>query len=202
MGPIDERIDAPPVELADQLADREDEPGRARHVADKGQPRSRRHCSEDRLDHLARAADREWHAGYDDPRPVAPGRPPERVQRRVVLVVGGQQLGAGREAERTEDGVHAGRRVRDEDQVVRVGTDERRQRRARLVEQPLELAGQEADRLRLQPVAPALLRLEDGPRAGSERAVVEERDRRVEQPVARDPPTGGRHARHDTVPGG
>ena len=62
----------------------------------------------------------------DDLRAVAGGDRAQRVERGVVLVVVGQQLVAGLEAERLEHGVDAGRRVRHEGQAVGVGAQEAR----------------------------------------------------------------------------
>ena len=72
---------------------------------------------------LVRAVDREGEARPRPARRPAPLRP-HRVDRRVVLVVGGQQLVARLEPQRRQDGVDAGGRVRDEGEAVRVGAEE------------------------------------------------------------------------------
>ena len=118
-------------------------------------------------------------------RRVAPSRSaaaPKRVERRVVLVVAGEQLVARPEAERREDRGDARRRVGHEGEAVGIGAEERGDLRARLVEVALELAAEEPRRLALDPVPPGALGLEDGLRARAERPVVEVRDVRLEQP--------------------
>ena len=69
-----------------------------------------------------------------------------------------------------------------EREAVGVRAQEARHLATRLVQQALELAGQEPHGLALEAVAPRALGVEDGSRAGAEGAVVEERDRGVESP--------------------
>jgi hypothetical protein len=119
-----------------------------------------------------------------------PRRDSQRVAAGVVRVVGYQELVPGAEAERAQDRVHPGGHVRHEGDVRRLRADEGGERRPRLVEQPLEVAREEADRLPLQALAQALLRFEHGPRAGAEGAVIQEHAVGVEGPVR-----GERHRR-------
>ena len=170
------------VELADDRLDRQHEGGRRRHVADQREPRARRHGLEIRLDRLRRLLDRERDADDRERRPVALGGRAHGVERRVVLVVAGQQLVAGLEPERRQDGRDARRRVGHEHDPLGVAVEEPGDLEPHLVEVALELPVEEPDRLRLHPVPPDALRLEDGRRAGAERAVVEERDVGLEDP--------------------
>ena len=62
-----------------------------------------------------------------------------------------------------------------------------------LIQQLWELAAQELDRLPLEPFSERRLILEDVPRAGPKRAVVEEVDLRVERPEAGPAALGLRH---------
>lgn len=107
---------------------------------------------------------------------------PEQVDPAVLLVTR-EYLVAPLEAQRPSDRVQPRGSVRREDEVVRIGADVRR-------EPPLggvhelgvaAVAGEELDRLALQLALVALVGLEDGHGAGTERAVVQEDHVRVEQ---------------------
>ena len=119
-------------ELADEPLDRQDEPRRARHVVDERQPRPRaRPATRIASSDLAPASRRgNGSVGHDDARARAGRHGLERVPAGVVGVVRGEELVARLEIQRPEHRVDAGRGVRDEDEVVRVGPHERR--RARL----------------------------------------------------------------------
>ena len=86
--------------------------------------------------------------------------------------------------ERTDHGIDRAGRVGNEGEIVRIGPDERTQLAPRLGEEAIQVPGQELDRLPFHPVAVFPLRLEDRPRTGPERAVIQERDRGVEGPQA------------------
>jgi HAD superfamily hydrolase (TIGR01509 family) len=79
----------------------------------------------------------------------------------------------------------------DEGELVRIGTDEPSELAARRVERGLEVAREERDRLALHPLALRGLRLENRPRRGPVRPMVQEPDRRIEVPESRQV---GRHA--------
>ena len=179
---VDERVHPAAIQLADDRLDRQHEGRGRRHVADQREPRARRHGLEIRLDGLRRLLDRERDAHDRERRPVALGGRAHRVERRVVLVVAGQQLVAGLEPERRQDGRDARRRVGHEHDPLGVAVEEPGDLEPHLVEVALELPVEEPDRLPLHPVPPDALRLEDGRRAGAERAVVEERDVGLEDP--------------------
>ena len=138
--------------------------------------------AEDRVDDRVLRRDRERDPGDDDPGAVALGDVAQDVDRGVVLVVVGQELVAGLEVERADDGVHRAGRVGDEGEVVRVGADERAEVARAVAQEARQVAGEELDRLRLHPVAPAVLRLQHRARARPERAVVQEGDRGVQRP--------------------
>ena len=98
----------------------------------------------------------------------------ERVAARVVRVIGREQLVAGREVERSHDRVHAGRRVGNEREPLRIRAQELRDVAPRLVEQALELGQHEAHGLALDALSNPLRGLEHGNGAGTERPVVQE----------------------------
>ena len=127
--PVHERVDAPPVQLADQRGHGHHEGRRRRHVADHRQARARRHRLEERLHDLGRIPDRERHPDDDDGRPVSLRGRPEGVERGVVLVVAGEELVAGAEAPRRQDRGHAGGGVGDERQARPGPRPGRRRRR-------------------------------------------------------------------------
>jgi len=70
MRAVHQAVDAAPVELRDEFGDRQDECGRARHLADEDQPGPRCHPPEDRVERLPRSGDRERDARDDHTRPV------------------------------------------------------------------------------------------------------------------------------------
>jgi hypothetical protein len=102
-----------------------------------------------------------------------------------------QHLVPGLEPQRADDGVQAGGRVRDEDEIVRPRTHERGERRTRLGHPPrpldlapepaCHLAREEVRRPRLERALEALVLLEDRDRTGAEAPVIQVRDLRVEQ---------------------
>ena len=151
-------------------------------MADDCQPRPRRHRREDRLEELGVAFDLEGQPRDDD---ACVGQASDLglgVEDRVVLVVRRQELVARLEPERAEDGRHAGRRVRNEDEALGIRVQERRHLASRRVEALLEGRPQEPDRLGLELVDHRPLGLEDRHRTGSERAVVQVRDPGIEAP--------------------
>ena len=90
----------------------------------------------------------------------------------------------GRERERADDRVQGRARVRREREVV--GALRRRRRRARGAPSSSSAGNrrsrrEELDRLALELALEALVRLEDGARAGAERPVVQVDDRRIEE---------------------
>jgi hypothetical protein len=192
MRAVDERIDSAIREGAHDPGNRDDECGRARYVADHREARPIGRRVEQPRDDVVLGYGRERQPRDDDARAVARGHMSGDVQDRVVLVVGGEDLVAGLEPERPQDRVHAAGGVRDQPEVIGVRPDERADRRPDLGERPVELSGQELDRLALEPVAPRPLSVEDRRRTCAIRPVVEKCDLRVEAPVAG---KGRRHAR-------
>ena len=153
MSAVQERIDATPVEFRDQLRDRQDERSRTGDVRHDDKPGACCHSAQDRVQCLARVCDGEGECRYDDPCVIPRRHRPHRVDRRVVLVVIRQQFVAGSEAERLEDRIDAGRRVRDEGQAIRVGAEETGNGHPRSVESVRQLATEESDRFGLKLVA-------------------------------------------------
>ncbi len=179
---VDQRVHSALGERAHQRLDREHQPGGAGHVIDEGQPRARRDRGEHRVDHPRRRDARPGHGGRDHADPCGLEHA-EGVAAGVVGVVGGEHLVAVAEAQRAHHGVHPGGRIGHERQIVGIGAHEPGQREARLVEQRLQLAREEQHGLPLHPRAQLLLQVEHAPRAGAERAVVQELDLRVQCPV-------------------
>src|SRR6266446_6569391 len=188
---VDQRVDAAPGELAHEPLDGQHEARRAGHVIEQREPGARRDPRQHGFNDRVRRREREGNGHDHDLRPRRGGHEVEHVPARVVGVVGHQELVPRRERQRAQHGVHGGGRVRDEDQALRVGAEERGERAPGVVEQRLQVAYEEAHRLPLEALAQALLRLQDRARAGAEGAVVQEGDRGVERPEARQ---GGGHA--------
>jgi hypothetical protein len=184
MGAVDERVDASLGERGNQPFDGQAQRGRAGDVADHGQLGARADSGHDCLVRLVGGRQREGHLRNDDPGAMAASDLGERVEHRVVLVVGGQDLVADVEGQRLDDGVDAAGRVGQPGQVGWLRAEQLGQRLARAVEPLLELVVEEAHRLALHPRAQLGLRLEHHPRRGTERTVVEERDLWIECPVA------------------
>ena len=151
-------------------------------MVEHGQPGAGRDRGQHPLDDILRPGRWEGERHGHHPGAGGLGRDGQHVAAGVVLVVGRQQLVSGSEGEPADDGVHAGRGVVHERQVVRVGADERAERDPGRVEEPFEVLGEERHRFRLHPLPDGALRLEDGGRCRPERAVVQELDGRVERP--------------------
>ena len=132
---------------ATSLADGEDERGRARHVVDDREPRAIRGGGEDRRHDLVGRAERKRNGGDHDPGSGAVRDPIERVSRRVVGVIGGQQLVARPEVERGSTVFTRPSRWHERE-VVGSAAHECGEDGTRLVERGLELADEEAHGLR------------------------------------------------------
>jgi hypothetical protein len=104
-----------------------------------------------------------------------------RPDERAVLVPRRQHLVSRREPERAEDGVQRRGGVLREREVLRPRPHEGGELGANAVEEPLEPARDQLDRVALQLALPVLVRLEHRPRAGAVAAVVQERDARIEE---------------------
>ena len=100
--------------------------------------------------------------------PVRDGHELQRLPAGGVDVGGGEQLVAGARGQGAQDGVDAGRRVRDEGEVVRVRAEEGAESGTCLGEAGRQAAPEEVDRLALQLGAQRGLLLEDG-RSGRRR---------------------------------
>ena len=125
--------------------------GRAGDVADEHEPRARGHGGEDRGQRLIGPGDREGDPRDDDRRPVPRGHDAHRVDRRVVLVVVGQQLVARLEAQRLQHGVDAGRGVRHEGEALGIRPEEAPDRHA--APRPAGPAGRRTGTARAPPPA-------------------------------------------------
>src|SRR5439155_28274 len=151
-----------------------------RDMADESEPRPGRGGTEDRIDDSVLRLERERDPGDHHAGPVALGDVAEDIDRGVVFVVVRQELIAGIEMERADDGIDRTGRIGDEREIVRVGPDERSELATRLAKEAVEIPREELDRLPFHPVPVVPLRLENGARAGSERAVIQEGDRGIE----------------------
>jgi hypothetical protein len=107
-------------------------------------------CGPDRVDHLFLTGDRQTDGRSHVRRSELGADVLLRQVERAVFEIGGQDLVADRQAERPRGDVHACRRVRDGDEVVRIGADVRTEGRARLREQLAEPSREEEDRLSLE----------------------------------------------------
>ena len=168
MRPVDEHRDAPRLQDRDEPLHGKDERGRARHVADERQPCPGRHCPQDALHDIVRAIDGERNPRQHDPGTGVSRADPQRIERRVVLVVGGEKLVARADPERAEDRRNAGGRVRHEREVVRVRADEGADRGPSSGEPVVQTAGEEGHRVRFHLRAEGLLGGKDAARAGAE----------------------------------
>ena len=149
MRPVDQRVDAPAVQLADQLLDRKDERRRAGDVIEQGQPRAGRDAAQHGLGHLAGRSDRQRQRRLDHRRRAPPGHVAGHVAAGVIVVRADQDLVAGLELQRAQHAVDPAGGVVNENQVGRWGADQFGQPPARLVQQRRELAHEKLDRLAL-----------------------------------------------------
>ena len=127
--------------------------------------------------------DRDRDPGDDDPRAVSLGDGRQRVEGRVVLVVGRQEFIARLEPQGPQHGVHATGRVRHEREADWIRAEERGDPIPRIGQRIRQDPLHEPDRLRLEAIPPRALGREDGLRARAVRAVVQERDGRIESPA-------------------
>ena len=153
-------------------------------MVDDRQPGALRHGADDQVSRLLGARTGEGNRDDHDPGARAFGGNPQDVPDGVVAVIGGEDLVPGLELERSRNRVDAGGGVRDEDEVLCVRPDECGERSARLIQGRFQVADEEGDRLALHPLAPGVLGRQHRSRRRAERAVVQERDARVERPVA------------------
>ena len=188
---VDEGVHPARRQLGHQLVDGQDEGRGRRDVVEHGQAGPRRDRGQHPFDDVLGAGGGKGKRHGHHSGAAGRGRDRQHVAAGVVLVVGRQQLVAGGEGEPAEDGIHAGGGVVDEGEVVRIGADERAERGPRRVEEALQVAGEERDRLGLHPLPDGALRVEDRGRGRSEGAVVHELDGRVERPEGAEL---GRHA--------
>ena len=130
----------------------------------------------------AGVADREGDLGDDDAGAGALRGVHGRIARRVVFMVVDEDLVTWLEVQRPQDGARRNSGVRHERQVVWIGADERSDHRPRLADLSLELASEEVDRVGFEAILPLSLGRQDRRRTGTERAVIEERHRRIEGP--------------------
>ncbi len=167
-GPVDQAVDAEQTQLGHQPLHREDHRRNAGDVVQHRQARSLCNAAQHAVHRHAFRTD-----GERQPRHHHFGSPTlggviQAVSASCVGVVGGQQLVAGGEPQRAQNDVHSSRRVRDENEVLRIGTDKAGQGLSSLVQQRFELSNEKADRFALQLIAIFSLRLEDRQWAGPE----------------------------------
>ncbi len=179
---VDQRLDAASRQLDDQLAHRVDECRRRGDVIEEHEPCPRAHRGQDARTHIARRRTRKRDLHHDGTGAGALGSRFEGVPGGVVAVVGHEQLVARREGQTPQHRIDRRGGIRHECEVLGIGSQEGRQRGTGSIQVSLELLREESDRVRLHARAPAALCLEHGARRGSERAVVQEDDGRVEGP--------------------
>ena len=153
-------------------------------VAEEEHAGARCHGAPDRVNEPGRVDGRQRDV-RDDEAGVRPtcDLSPQQLHR-TVLAVSDDDLVARRKGKRRGHGVERRRRVRDEDEPVRLGdTEVRRQLTASVGEQIGQPPPEELDGIALQRVPQLPLPGEDRPRRGAEGAVVEMGDAGVEQEV-------------------
>jgi len=189
---VDDRDEVERAGAHDDLLQRQDEPGRGGDVADVHGARAFARVGNERRDDLARFAKRQWDRRADVARACAPAGPLPRQVAGAVLEVCREHLVVRAERERAGSEVDSGRGVLDEGEVVRGAADVSGEGSPRVVEERGQAAVEEVDGLALQLALPGLVALEDRPRAGAERAVVEEGDLGIEEELASELLRGGR----------
>ena len=125
--------------------------------------------------------EREGHLHLHDPHAVALGEGPRGEAHGVVGRVGEHELVALPPVERVQHRGDARGGVRHEHEVLALRAQGRAERAPRMAEQLRRAAAEEFHRVALHLQLPMLLRLEHLARTGAERAVVEEREGRVQQ---------------------
>ena len=180
---VDERLDPAVVERCHDLGNGQHERRRAGDVIQHDEPGSRA----DRRQHgVARRLGCDawkWDARGHQPGSGGIGRRLKRVAGGGVRVIEQDDLVVRVEPQAARDDVDAGRRVRDEREVIRVGAEEPSKCRASVVERRLKVACEEGDGLALHPRSPGVLCIEHRAGRRAERAVVQEGHRGVERPV-------------------
>ena len=185
MRAVHERVDAALGELGDEPLERQHDPRRARDVVEEREPRPRRHRARTASTTSSAPVERERdRRPHDASRRGALATTSSDVRARVVPVVGRQELVAGPELRAT-----AGPCSRPSSRWARTrGRRGRRRRTPRSAARASSSSGSSSATMKRTGSASsrarqAVLGLEHRPRAGAERAVVEEGDRGVERPV-------------------
>jgi hypothetical protein len=184
VGPVDDRDESQLAGAGDDLVHRQNECGLGRDVTDVDGACPLACGGEQRVDDLARVAERKRNRRPEVVRARVVADPVPHQVARAVFQVGREDLVAWPQVERAGSEVDAGRGVLDEREISIRAADVTGEGRARLVEQAGQAAREEVDGFELELPLPGLVALEDAPRARAERSVVEERHVGVEQELA------------------
>ncbi len=180
---VDEGLDPSIVQGGDDSMNGKDEGGRARHVIDDGEACAWSAGGHDGVDDLVLGFDGkgDLDRGHRSSRPF--GCEANGIRAGVVAVVGDEKLISNVEPERAEHCVDGGGCVGYERQIVRVGAGEGGEILPGGFAEAREFVDEEADWLAFHSASKRHLVVEDRDGGGAERAVVQEGDRFVEEPV-------------------
>ncbi len=182
MGPVHQRVDAAFRHLFHKCGQWHDDAGGAGDVVDEEQSCAGTGGGADGGQEGVAARDRHGQLDMAQAGPCALGHIAGGVGTGVVFMIGEQDLVAGSEGQGTQDAVDAVGGIGDKGQIVRRRSQEGGQFGPGLAEDHFQLIGQKTHRLTFHPFPPALLSLQHRARAGTERAMIQEGDVRVQQP--------------------
>ena len=190
---INQNSDAPRPTAGRDRVDRQNQRTFRRNVVDHRDTRARADRLGDPFDELIGIEARIGHLHDANLRSPLARHEGDDPRRRAIGVVGQEHLVARLEPEGSQDGVHAGRRVVYEHDVVAAGADEGRDVRCRTPKprrlgrwnpgQTGDVAEQDLRRRALNLIANRLLRRQDPPRRHPDGAVIQVRHVRIERPV-------------------
>ena len=180
MGAVHQRVHAASLQFPDDLPRGKDEGGGAGHMIQHQQACAWRDGAEHGFDDLLAGAQRKRHGHHDQPGARLTRGLGEHIAAGIVIVVRGQEFIAPLQLQGTDDGIHAGRGVRDKHQVARPRPNEPRQFTSRRFQPLFVTSPEKLDRLGFHLPAEFRLQLEDRVRARPEAAVVQEHRARLE----------------------
>src|SRR6185503_12376772 len=129
--------------------ERKNQTSLARDMIDQEQPRARCHAPQNCVYHQTGIAEWKGDFGEGDGNSSLLCNYVERVAAGIIFVIADDNLISALERERAQDRVHTGSRIRNEDEILRVGAEESGQRISSFVEQIFEVAHEELNRLPL-----------------------------------------------------
>ena len=184
MSAINQRVHSPCLQLMYQFSYRQDNAGLARHMIHERKFRPGSHSFENRCNYF-RVAKGKRDFYDNDVRAGAFGNKVQGIAGSIVFVIGYEQFIARLKYQRTQDGVNSSGRVGHKNQVITMTANESRQRFTGTVHRSFQFTHKKLQRLTFQPPAPFHLKFENGTRAGTERAMIQENHFRIQQPKLR-----------------